>query len=407
LGEFVRDHYDSDLLVKALTRGVVIAYRQGFEDEARSLAIEARVWGWKDWAKTRRRLRGGQYWPKGIPDYGSVLPFAVSRRPSDLQLCLAGRAAFIAAEKGPQGKKSERYRCAINAYGKLLRQYPGSNYRGDAMHDLPEAYARTGQLAQALAALERLARWDPKHEAATAEGAIYHAAMLQARALAWRGVADTNTPVVLIAALFDATVEAGLGKEYSARAMYAKGRLFEKAGWLAQAEQVYLHVYRTWPSYSAAGDMLCRLGQCHYTRGRKLQKEAAAIAKRTGEEVSDEYKGHFGQAADHFAAVAEKHPEHKLAGKATVLAGQCWMRAEDYRRAIDVFRPFVEKTDTYDREPIAEALYWMGDCYMKTDQVVRAYRTFKRLTWDYPASKWSKYAHWHPRGEDFARVEEE
>ena len=52
----------------------------------------------------------------------------------------------------------------------------------------------------------------------------------------------------------------------------------------------------------------------------------------------------------------------------------------------------------------AQAMYWCGDSFMKVsvpakegakpDQaaVAEAYRMFKKLTWDYPESKWAKFA---------------
>ena len=37
-------------------------------------------------------------------------------------------------------------------------------------------------------------------------------------------------------------------------------------------------------------------------------------------------------------------------------------------------------------------MYWLADCYFKTADMVNSYRTFKKLTWDYPESKWAKFA---------------
>ena len=55
---------------------------------------------------------------------------------------------------------------------------------------------------------------------------------------------------------------------------------------------------------------------------------------------------------------------------------------------------------------MAEALYWCGDCYTKEENLdlKEAYKRFKRLDWDYPASKWAKFARGRLLGEDNADV---
>jgi outer membrane protein assembly factor BamD (BamD/ComL family) len=80
------------------------------------------------------------------------------------------------------------------------------------------------------------------------------------------------------------------------------------------------------------------------------------------------------------------------------------MRAEDFAKAVNVFKIVTEDANA-DKEARAEAMYWCGDSYMKLgtattkggpaiqgDPMVEAYRMFKRLTWDYPESKWAKFA---------------
>ena len=39
-----------------------------------------------------------------------------------------------------------------------------------------------------------------------------------------------------------------------------------------------------------------------------------------------------------------------------------------------------------------EAMYWLGDAAFLGRDSVTAYKAFKQLTWDYPASKWAKIA---------------
>jgi outer membrane protein assembly factor BamD (BamD/ComL family) len=107
----------------------------------------------------------------------------------------------------------------------------------------------------------------------------------------------------------------------------------------------------------------------------------------------------FTAAAEVFGRLSIRFPSHKLAEKTTVLSGQCYMRAQNYKKAITALTEVIEKKDA-DKDVRAEAMYWCGDCYTKIKAasssaaapMVSAYRMFKRVTWDYPTTKWAKYA---------------
>ena len=49
----------------------------------------------------------------------------------------------------------------------------------------------------------------------------------------------------------------------------------------------------------------------------------------------------------------------------------------------------------------------MADCYFKANDRKNAYRTFKRLTWDYPDSDWAKYARGRLAEDAFANMVDE
>ena len=110
----------------------------------------------------------------------------------------------------------------------------------------------------------------------------------------------------------------------------------------------------------------------------------------------------FATAGEVFGRLGERFPNHSLADRTTVLAGQCFMRAEDYGRATAVFAKVTENTGA-DKEARPEGMFWCGESYLKLaeakgapkgdqDPMLLAYRMYKRLTWDYPESKWAKYA---------------
>jgi outer membrane protein assembly factor BamD (BamD/ComL family) len=37
-------------------------------------------------------------------------------------------------------------------------------------------------------------------------------------------------------------------------------------------------------------------------------------------------------------------------------------------------------------------MYWAGDICLQTQKPKDAYRAFKKVTWDFPESKWAKFA---------------
>ncbi|MEM7392121.1 MAG: tetratricopeptide repeat protein, partial [Verrucomicrobiota bacterium] len=40
----------------------------------------------------------------------------------------------------------------------------------------------------------------------------------------------------------------------------------------------------------------------------------------------------------------------------------------------------------------SQAMYWTGMCYEEMRQQMAAYSMYKRLTYDFPESKWASYA---------------
>jgi TolA-binding protein len=67
------------------------------------------------------------------------------------------------------------------------------------------------------------------------------------------------------------------------------------------------------------------------------------------------------------------------------------MKMEDYTEAVFRFRDLIS---AYPDETTlrAEAMYWLGDAAFLGRDSSTAYKAFKQVTWDYPASKWAKIA---------------
>ena len=93
--------------------------------------------------------------------------------------------------------------------------------------------------------------------------------------------------------------------------------------------------------------------------------------------------------------------DHNLAGKTRVLSAENWLRAEEPQRAADVYEALIEDGKA-SPDLLAQALYWCGESYMRMadrkkpnfdpEAEKKAYIKFKKLTWEYPDSSWTKYA---------------
>ena len=62
-----------------------------------------------------------------------------------------------------------------------------------------------------------------------------------------------------------------------------------------------------------------------------------------------------------------------------------------------------------DKELAAMAMYWCGDSYTKMSPAdsVKAYRMFKKLTWNYPESQWAKHARARLTDRNMVTIEEQ
>jgi len=137
-----------------------------------------------------------------------------------------------------------------------------------------------------------------------------------------------------------------------------------------------------YPADPLVADATVRLGNYYY------QKQSFAIAAKI------------------FFNFQQKNPQHPLAAKALFLAAQCSYKQEAWADAIKKFQMVVDEY-VDDKETRAEAMYWLGDSMFKSRENVRAYQIFKKLTWDYPESKWAKIARGRLTEEVFGNMKDE
>ncbi|MFW5856291.1 MAG: tetratricopeptide repeat protein, partial [Planctomycetota bacterium] len=180
----------------------------------------------------------------------------------------------------------------------------------------------------------------------------------------------------------------------------------------------YRNVINTWPDSEFAPRSQFKMAQClekmenyeqateEYVRLTYIYPDHPLVAEATARLGNYYYKAkNYDVAGKIFYQFQEKNPEHRLASRALFLAAQCEMKLRNFHEAIARFGKLI---DAYQEESDvrAEAMYWMGDCYHNVNDYMNAYRTFKRLTWDYPETKWAKIARGRLTEEAYSRIED-
>ena len=194
---------------------------------------------------------------------------------------------------------------------------------------------------------------------------------------------------------------------YAPRAQFKKALALELMGDIDRASDEYVKLAYRWPDNELVAETIARLGNYFFSKGMALVADSEKEEDVMNKEVLA-LQSHvpFTTAAEVYSSLAERFPAHKLADKTTAVAGQCFMRAAGYEKAAKTFDRLLDRKGV-DKELMAESLYWCGDCYTKKENLdlKEAYRRFKRLDWDYPASKWAKFARGRLLGDDLSKYD--
>lgn|GEM_PF-801729 len=187
---------------------------------------------------------------------------------------------------------------------------------------------------------------------------------------------------------------------YAPKAQFKKALVYEKMGQFEKACEEYVKLSYKYPDNELVAETMARLGQYFWRKGKEVEAEAEEEEDLVEREKK---KLEAGQtltiAADVFGRMSDRFPEHDLSEKTLVLSAQAYALADKYEKAAEVFEKAIETIEK-DKDLAAEAMYWYGDCHMRmgrggrggANSYVNAYRMLKRLTWDYPESKWAKFA---------------
>jgi len=198
--------------------------------------------------------------------------------------------------------------------------------------------------------------------------------------------------------------------EFASKAQYKMAQTYEKLGEAESAVEEYVKLAYKYPGDELIPSVMARLGDYFQKNGQVLKEKADALRDKTDTASKGEVLGldnasypEFLKAAKVFEKLWERFPDDPLAPLAGLRAGQNFMRAHQYDRAVQAFEPMIDM-EAYDGPSIrAQAMYWSGyareltpvaesDWATKGNLTGEAYRLYRRITFDFPDSIWAKRA---------------
>ena len=200
--------------------------------------------------------------------------------------------------------------------------------------------------------------------------------------------------------------------EFAPKAQFKTALVYEKMGETENAVEEYVKLAYKYPNHELIPSVMSRLGAYFQQTGLAYKKQADPLREKTDDSTKAEVLRldqlsypEFLNAAMVFAKLQERFPDDPLAGLAGLRAGQNYMRAHQYNKAVKIFVQ-VHENDTYDeREIRSQALYWSGiseeriaglmpeDNWRGRGEAMGiAYETYRRVTFDFPDSIWAKYS---------------
>lgn len=209
--------------------------------------------------------------------------------------------------------------------------------------------------------------------------------------------------------------------EYAPKAQYKKALVYEKKGEIDTACEEYVKLSYRYPEHELVAETIARLGHYFMAKARTAKKdsqslireaelmekgEAADAIRIRAEKISRMALTTYKTSGQVFSRLAARFPDHRLSAKTNVLSGQAFILAEEFTQAVKILTATFSNPEA-DKDSAAAAMYWCGHAYVELSEFPEAYRVFKRLTWDYPATKWAKFARGRLTEENIADAEPE
>jgi len=187
--------------------------------------------------------------------------------------------------------------------------------------------------------------------------------------------------------------------EYAIKSQFNKAVCLQKIKQDELACEEFVKLTYLYPDSPLVADATLRLGNYYYKH--KKYKIAAKI----------------------FQQFQQNNPAHDKACVSLFMSSNSFLRMQkaieervklkypdkiwkgNYESPIEILTKLIELyPDNKKYRP--ESMYWLADCYYKTGNYAKAYQIFKKLTWDYPTTKWAKIARGRLTDEAMTRVEE-
>lgn len=212
--------------------------------------------------------------------------------------------------------------------------------------------------------------------------------------------------------------------EFAPKAQFKTALLYEKMGETEIAVEEYVKLAYKYPKCEYIPEVMSRLGGYFQSKGQAFKEKADPLREKTDMASKAEVLRldelsypEFLRAALIFGKLQERFPDHELAGLAGLRSAQNYMRMHQYEKAIAGFKIVVDN-ETYDGLEIrAQALYWSGLSHerwvgimaegnykARGSSLQAAYQTYRRVTFDFPESKWAKMARGRLADAAFARI---
>ncbi|MCH7224681.1 tetratricopeptide repeat protein [Haloferula sp. A504] len=215
--------------------------------------------------------------------------------------------------------------------------------------------------------------------------------------------------------------------EFAPKAQFKTALVYEKMGEIENSVEEYVKLAYKYPNDELIPTVMARLGGYFQKKGQEFKEQADLLRENEDDEskaevlrLDDLSYPEFLNAAMVFSKLQERFPDDPLAGLAGLRAAQNFMRAHQYEEALVQFQQVID-SEQYDGPDIrAQAIYWSGISHerwvglmsennykARGNGIREAYQLYRRVTFDFPDSKWAKYARGRLADPVFARIIEE
>ena len=196
--------------------------------------------------------------------------------------------------------------------------------------------------------------------------------------------------------------------EFAAKAQFKTALVYEKMGEIENSVEEYVKLAYKYPDDELIPTVMSRLGGYFKKKGMSFKLQADPLREKEDVESKAEVLRldelsypEFLKAAMVYSKLQQRFPDNPLAGLAGLSAAQNYMRAHQYKKAIAGFEICINNEDYDDGDIRAQALYWCGLSHERIpgggyksrgEAMMSAYQIYRRVTFDFPDSKWAKYS---------------